>query len=66
MYDINLRINFQLRNVQLVGLRMRFKNIHRLAGVSLAGAVGLGALGQHKVKHQVEEHVFHAYDTANK
>ena len=45
---------------------MRFKNIHRLAGISLAGAVGLGALGQHKVKHQVEEHVFHAYDTANK
>merc|ERR1712130_218151 len=32
---------------------MRFKNVHRLAGISLASAVGLGAVGQHKVKHQV-------------
>ena len=45
---------------------MRFKNVHRLAGISLASAVGLGAVGQHKVKHQVEENVFHAYETANK
>ena len=27
------------------------KNCHRLAGLSLAGCVGLGATGHHKVKH---------------
>jgi len=42
------------------------KNCHRLAGVSLAGCVGLGATGHHKVKHMVSEDEFLSYTTANR
>ena len=42
------------------------KNIHRLAGASLAGCVGLGAIGQHKVKPWANEYQMHAYSTANR
>jgi len=42
------------------------KNIHRLAGLSLGGCVGLGAIGQHKVKNSANEYQYHAYSTANR
>jgi len=42
------------------------KNCHRLAGLSLAGCVGLGATGHHKVKHMVGEEEFLSYTTANR
>ena len=42
------------------------KNCHRLAGLSLAGCVGLGATGHHKVKHMVSEDEFLSYTTANR
>ena len=44
------------------------KNIHRIAGVSLASAVGLGAAGQHRVRHEVgeDDYRWNAYTTANR
>ena len=42
------------------------KNFHRLAGISLASCVGLGATGHHRVKHAVNEEQFLSYTTANR
>merc|ERR1712203_103425 len=44
----------------------QIKTIHRLAGISLCSAVGLGAAGQHHVRHEADDFQFNAYQTANR
>ena len=41
-------------------------SIRRIAALSGAASIGLGAVGSHKIKHQVDEYSFSCFETANR
>merc|ERR1712212_1096114 len=53
-------------NILFALIMPSIKNIHRIAGLSLCSAVGLGAIGQHQVRHQADETQLLSYQTANR